>query len=204
MTRLVLVRHGHSRATEDQVVGGPRGCTGLTERGAAQVARLRDRWHSSGELAADVLLSSILPRARETAEILAPALDVPPAIEDCDLCELHPGECDGMPWEEFEAFDLMADPERPLSPGGESLRAFERRVAAALDRLRAEHEGKTVVVATHGGVVMMSLVVLLGIPRPGTGAFLDPDNASVTEWTHDGRWSLVRYNDTAHLAGLVG
>lgn len=40
--------------------------------------------------------------------------------------------------------------------------------------------------------------MLFGIPRPGTGAWLDPSNTGITEWrVSDDRWHLVRYNDSA-------
>ena len=62
------MRHGEAVCNVTGVCGGPLGCTGLTERGRAQVAVLRDRLAGTGELAgADVLYSSVLPRAVETA-----------------------------------------------------------------------------------------------------------------------------------------
>lgn len=39
-----------------------------------QAERLRDRLARTGEITADVLIASPLPRARQTAEMLAPAL----------------------------------------------------------------------------------------------------------------------------------
>ncbi len=75
VTRLVLVRHGEAQTHVDQVIGGHRGCTGLSELGRRQAAALRDRLASTGELAsATALWSSILPRAVETADIIAPAI----------------------------------------------------------------------------------------------------------------------------------
>jgi probable phosphoglycerate mutase len=208
-TRLVLIRHGESRAAIDQVVGGVRGCTGLSEVGIEQCRRLRDRLALTGELGpVDGLLASVLPRAIETAELIAPALAFAPAdiTKDCDLCELHPGECDGMTWDEFrQAYgdpDMANNPYTPLSPGGESLAEFHLRVGRTLTRLAAYYEGRTAVIASHGGVIYGSLVAFLGLPRFGRLAELNPDNASITEWSRPagGRWRLVRYNDTAHLA----
>ncbi|HZI36988.1 MAG TPA: phosphoglycerate mutase family protein, partial [Acidimicrobiia bacterium] len=73
-TRLVLIRHGESRSTVDRVVGGHRGCSGLTDRGVRQAKALRDRLTETGELAAaTAVLTSVLPRAIETADIIAPA-----------------------------------------------------------------------------------------------------------------------------------
>ena len=42
-TRIVLVRHGESRAQELGILGGHDGCTGLSDLGREQVGRLRDR-----------------------------------------------------------------------------------------------------------------------------------------------------------------
>ncbi|HEX2064408.1 MAG TPA: histidine phosphatase family protein, partial [Acidimicrobiales bacterium] len=67
VTRLALIRHGEAKAALERVVGGQRGCTGLSERGRAQAEALRDRLARTGELTADVLLASTLPRAVETA-----------------------------------------------------------------------------------------------------------------------------------------
>src|SRR4051812_37649034 len=72
-TRLILVRHGESVVQVEGIVGGPKACRGLSERGRRQVSALRDRWLRSG-FRADVLLSSTLPRAVETAELLSDAL----------------------------------------------------------------------------------------------------------------------------------
>ena len=71
-THLYLVRHGQAHVNVSQVMGGPRGDTGLTALGIRQAQRLRDRLQNDREIHADVLLASTLPRARETAEIIAP------------------------------------------------------------------------------------------------------------------------------------
>src|SRR5437763_12698127 len=74
--RLVLIRHGDAHAGFHGVIGGPRGCTGLTDRGREQANALRDFLAVSGRVRADVLLSSVIPRAIETAEIIAPGLGI--------------------------------------------------------------------------------------------------------------------------------
>lgn len=204
--RLLLVRHGESVCGVNGVVGGPRGCTGLTDRGRAQVDALRERFERTGEADGATVLSSTLPRAVETAEILAPALGVDEVPAVHELRELDPGEADALTWDRFRevygSFDMVEELERPLAPGGESLGAFRARVEGVIDGLVAEHDGGTVVAACHGGVVFMSLVLLLGLPRPRAEAGIHPDFSSITEWTRaDDRWWLVRYNDAAHVRG---
>ena len=206
-TRLVLVRHGHARASLDGVVGGARGCRGLTGDGVRQATALRDRLAATGEVRADVLLTSTLPRAIETADVIAPAIGAfATRAADCDLCELHPGECDGMTWAEYGekyAFDMRAEPDRPLSPGGESLRSFQARVTRAVAAIVEQYDGASVVVVSHGGFISGACHALLGTPGMGdTRAFrLEPENTSLTEWHRedDGQWVLERYNDAAHL-----
>ena len=204
MRRLLLVRHGQSRATVDGVVGGARGCRGLSDLGRSQAAGLAARW-SAAIGPADRLVSSALPRARETAELLRAALGSPPVAVDAALNEIDPGEGDGLGWAEWERrygwFDLAAEPDRPLSPGGESWAAFGARAGAALVRL-AGMDGTTVAVC-HGGVIERSVSLAFGFPpSTGPGALVvTPPPASVTEWRVEGdgaapRWRLVRYGDT--------
>lgn len=215
-TRLVLIRHGESQVTVDGVVGGPKTCSGLSPVGVRQAEALRDRLARTAELRADVLLSSTMPRARQTAEIIAPALGALEIEEVEDLEERRPGECDGMTW---EAYRDAYRPEgwtfsvyEPLSPGGESFAQFQVRAATTLHQVARSLAGRTIVVACHGGIIEASMVAFLGIPPAvGSGAMHQP-NTSITEWSLDpaaagGRgvlpWKLARYNDAAHLADLA-
>jgi len=210
--RLVLVRHGQARAAVESVVGGPRGCQGLTELGMAQARALAARLVETGELGkVDRVLSSALPRAIETAEVLAAALGVSGVHRDPALNELEPGECDGLPWEEVErrygTFDVGREPFRALSPGGESWAAFGARATGALVNVARAAMCTTTIVACHGGIVEQSIVLGFALPaRTAPGAMLTtPPNTSITEWYvglgGDGalHWRLARYADSAHL-----
>jgi len=219
-TTMVLIRHGEAVCNVSGVCGGPVGCEGLTDRGRAQVAVLRDRLVETGELAgADALYASILPRAVETAVVLAPALAAvgveaagPPAIvEECGFCELHPGEADGLTWSEFSARfgnpDWDADPGRPIAPGGESWTGFVHRVADTLDAVLARHPGELVVVACHAGVIEASLLAKMPVMDGLAGARMQlrTQHASLTTWEVDaGSWKLIGYNDGAHHLGTGG
>jgi broad specificity phosphatase PhoE len=216
-TRIVLVRHGESMAQELGFLGGHEGCQGLSERGRDQVRSLRDRLVATGELdGAVALYSSLMPRAVETAELLAPALGDLEVRSECDFCEGHPGEADGLTWleldERYPAAGWDADHRR--APGWETWREMGDRVAAALASLVERHPGETVVVACHGGVVVHSMLHFLGLDDATREerAWIACDNASLTEWHFTPNpyqkgtlpLALVRFNDAAHLAGLRG
>jgi probable phosphoglycerate mutase len=194
--RLLLIRHGESVCAVNGIVGGEKGCTGLTERGLSQARALGQRLEREG-FRADILYASTLPRAAQTAEPIADALSLP-IVSDRDLRELVPGEIDGTLWSDYEGFEMPDEPARPVSPGGESLRDFQNRVRRVLDRLSREHDGASVVAVCHGGIILTSLYLNLAITDGAVGA--DIDYTSITEWRRrDGRWWLARFNDVAHL-----
>jgi 2,3-bisphosphoglycerate-dependent phosphoglycerate mutase len=204
-TSLVLVRHGEARAGVEHFVGGPNGCKGLTDRGRRQARQLRDRLASSDEIVPDVVLSSTLRRAVETAEIVSTAFPARQPLTDCDYCEQHVGESDGLTMEEYErqygVVDFF-DPERVWSPGGESPRTFDERVRRATAALLEQHAGQTVMLFTHGGFVFGAVMFLLGAPGIHERSMWNPPgNTSLTVFV-SGRGDellLDRYNDVAHL-----
>ena len=204
--RLILVRHGDAHAGLRGVIAGPKGCRGLTDLGRHQARRLRDHLASTAHLEVDVLVTSLIPRAIETADIIAPALGIDEIPRDCDLCEVHTGEADGWDWDDWEAehgrLDMAAEPDRAFAPGGDSLNGFNERVHRAINRLAREHEGKTVVAVCHAGVRASSMRMLFTGFGEGSGVRLVPTNTGLTEWEfspESEQWTLRYYNDAAHL-----
>lgn len=202
--RLFLVRHGDAHAGFRSPIAGPTGCRGLTELGRRQAERLRDDL-GSNRLGVDVILTSELPRAIETAEIVAPALGVTVGPRDCDLCEVHTGEADGLEWDEyrdrFGSFDMALEPDRLFAPGGDSWNSFHRRVDRLMHRLADEYHDRTVMAFCHAGVIIASMRNLLGGGADDRShARLVPTNTGLTEWEFDGeRWTLRGYDDAHHL-----
>ena len=207
-TRIVMVRHGEARAGVDRIIGGEQGCRGLTERGREQAAALRDRWSASASFAPDTLYASTLPRARETADIIRAAFaQLRETKVDADLCELVPGECDGMHYEDAIArFAPDVDsPDVAMSPGGETTREFDARVRRALRRMVETHPNETLLLVTHGGFIAAGCMYILD--APGLAEVypfrLWPANMSITAFTAETPqppWLLETYNDVSHIA----
>lgn len=199
---LILVRHGDAHAGFTGPISGHQGCRGLTSVGQAQADLLRRRLEG---WAPDAALTGRLPRSRQTlARILAP--EWPAGEEECRLCELHVGEADGVDWADldtrFGAFDMVAEPERPFAPGGESWNGFHTRVADVFDELAARHPDRSVLAVTSAGVIAASLRLFFGGPVT-EGPRLTPRNTGLTIWRHDHHgWTLDRYDDAGHLPAV--
>jgi probable phosphoglycerate mutase len=205
-TRIVLIRHGEAVCNVNGIVGGARGCTGLTDLGRRQVVALAERLSRTGELeGATALYASTLPRAVETAALLQPvvghgALEI---VQDYELSELHPGAADGLGWQEvvdrFGVPEWDTDPEMVIAPGGESWSRFVRRASETVGALAERHPGEQVVAAVHAGVIESAMLANLAIPlatsRRGWTRIV---HASMTEWEwvpSQRRWILLRFND---------
>ena len=210
-TDLYLIRHGEAVVNVEPIIGGMRGDTGLTERGRQQAELLEERLRDGG-LRADHLYVSTLPRALETGEYVARALQLPIQRDD-ELQELRPGEADGLSVEEWRASfaaqdaSALTEPFQDFSPGGESWAEFLVRAGRALANLVARHEDQTVVAVCHGGVLEASFFLAFGIGGTGTRVAFAPLNTSITHWRYERdedfseKWTLVKFNDSGHLAG---
>ncbi len=204
-TRLVLLRHGQGSCNVDGIIGGPLGCTGLTELGRSQAAVMATYVASTSALSSpSALVTSSLARATETMAIVADALGVASSevTVTAELSELNPGDADALSWDayraRFSAPNWDVDPTVPLSPGGESWAGFVDRAAAGLEALVAAHPGGLVLAATHAGVIEASLLrFLVGSPcgAPHPRLRLRTAYGSLSEWEHAaGRWQLRSYN----------
>ena len=158
-----LLRHGE-HGLLGRVLAGRMPGVGMTERGRAEIASQAERL--AGEKIA-AIYASPLQRTRESAEIVSARLGLPIEFRD-DLLELDFGEWTGTT---FDA--IRADPRwqawstrRSLSaiPGGESMRAVQQRVVAALLELNERHLHETVVLVSHGDVIRAVLLFALGMP----------------------------------------
>jgi len=149
-TRLLLIRHGE---TDWNVEGRYQGQEDppLNRCGQDQARLLAEKL--SGVFL-EVLYSSPLKRARETARTLEERLAVPLHFEP-RLMEIHLGDWGSRLATEVAAQDAErfhrweTDPWSVTPPGGESLRQVQERVHAAVDEIVRRHDGKTIGLVAH-------------------------------------------------------
>jgi probable phosphoglycerate mutase len=163
MTIFYLLRHGE-HAVQGKICAGRMPGVVLSERGRGEAESAAGRLAGAGIAA---IYASPMERTRQTAEIVGRQLSLPVSILD-DLAELDFGEWTGLTFD-----DVRKDPRWPewathrsLSciPGGETMRAVQRRAVEAIMTMRAEHPDDSVVVVSHGDVIRAALVFALGMP----------------------------------------
>jgi len=150
--RVLLVSHGETWLNRKDTGGGDQlqgwRMDPLDEQGREEAARLGRRLQPEG---VELLLTSDLKRAEQTAAIIGRALKLRPK-PSAAWRPLNTGHLTGMVSQEADPIlkQYVRTPGKKL-PGGESLLSFRDRLLPALERLlRAVKEtGTTVVVATH-------------------------------------------------------
>ena len=159
MTELLLVRHGETdwnRECRFQGHADPP----LNEAGREQARELADRL--SGEDIAAVYTSDLL-RARETAEILAAALDaeVVALRELRDLVE-HVGDHDHAAQRHPEGAERWHRDGHGWD-AGETYDQLGERIVAALREIASSHAGQRVLIVGHGGTVRATRAFVEGV-----------------------------------------
>jgi 2,3-bisphosphoglycerate-dependent phosphoglycerate mutase len=197
---LVLVRHALP-VRADAAPDGGRADPGLSERGREQAARLPAAL--AGDRV-DVLCTSPLRRARETAEPVAAALGLEPVVVE-GVAEFDSGDASYVPVEELRA---AGDPRwqalvrGELYSAGVDPAAFRATVVAALADVAAQHPGGRAVLVSHAGVINAAAGDVLGQQRP---IWFAPAYCSLTRlaYARDGRRGVVSLNETAHVRDLL-
>ena len=162
--KIHLIRHGLTRGNlEGRYIG--RTDLPLCPEGRARLEKLRESCEYPW---ADVVCSSPMLRARETAQLLYPnrPLEV---VED--LRELDFGDFEGRTIRDLEADPAfrawVAAPATQAAPHGESSAELAARAQDAVARIFARMMEKRITsaaVITHGGLIM-NLLAAMGLPQ---------------------------------------
>jgi broad specificity phosphatase PhoE/ribonuclease HI len=195
-----LLRHGRTEHTPERRYSG-RNDLPLSATGRAEAEAAAKR---AGELGIEVVVSSPLRRARETAEVVAAALGLPVQVDD-DLVELDFGRLEGLTADEARAKHPLAtrrffEDVTVAAPDGESVADVSVRVGRARARILREHAGKTVLVVSHVTPIKLLLAAGLDVPDDVVHrVFLEAASFCTVAWSSDGRSAVRLVNDTGHL-----
>jgi len=201
----VFLRHGESVGNAEARWQGQSDYV-LTEKGREQARALAKRWKSEN-VKFDLIISSPLVRAKETAEIIASALNMRVKF-DSILLERHIGEMEGLTVEEVRKKPQppYVTPYDPIGGEGEGDWALFLRAGQALHNLVRRPPGSYLIVS-HGGLLNQLMNAIVGIaphidPSGVRFRFENTAFARVIYFPHQHRWAIDALNDHAHLKFL--
>lgn len=179
MTQLWLARHGQTDWNRDgRWQGQADHAPPLNEIGKAQAAALAEQF---ADTPLRVICSSDLPRARETAEIIARRfglqVELDPRLREIDL-----GVWEGMRGDDIageypeELAERQRNPAHSRAPNGESAAEVAERVWAAADDIARAHPVGSVLVVSHGLAIATLICRARGLPLSKVYTLV-PDNA---------------------------
>jgi probable phosphoglycerate mutase len=200
VTRLLVIRHGETAWNLETRIQGhvdiPLNDTGKWQAQCLAQALADEEIHA--------VYSSDLLRAKDTAAAIAGAVGLPLTL-DTALRERHFGRLEGLTQAEIagqwpEEARRWRERDPSYGPeGGETLHSFYERCVAALTRLASQHQGQTIAVVAHGGVLdcfyRAANRVALDVPRSWKVT-----NASINRLLYSPEgFSLVGWADNSHL-----
>ena len=183
MTRFFLVRHGETEWNRLRKIQGISDIP-LNDTGRSQAAALGD---ILSKHRFDLIVSSPLSRALETAQIVARKLGMPAPLVIQDLVERNYGEAEGSSGLEL---DTLYPPGTEI-PGREDRADVTKRVVRTLHDLAIRHPEADILAVAHGAVIRC--VVDYAAP----GEYSEPiTNCSVHSFSHvAGSLELVTFDD---------
>ena len=184
-THLGLFRHGQTDWNINFLLQGvtdiPMNKTGIEQvKLAARAIKVED-W--------DVILTSPLTRALQTAEIIASHNGFSEIIEQELLIERSFGQAEGLSHEQWRAKYSNLDE----IPGGESRTQLAERSKLLLETISQELAGKRVLAISHGALIRALISIASNNELPRDGERLG--NASLNVVKHAGNsWQVVNYS----------
>jgi probable phosphoglycerate mutase len=208
-TTLLAVRHGETVWNAESRFQG-HGDSPLTETGRRQARALGERMRG---IDFDVLISSDLGRAKETALIIT-SFTGHSMHTDFRLRERNFGALEGLTKEEIqdrhpEVYErLYADDPDYAPPEGETHRGHFERNLSFINELVAERPGITAVLVGHGGLLDTLFRFAAKLPLRQPRCFVIP-NTSLSRFTYGTfygtrRWVIESWGDVAHLQPTGG
>lgn len=203
VTRLYLIRHGATSATDEGRFSGSSGVE-LSEEGRWQAARLGERL---ARHAITAVYSSPLSRALDTARIVAGSCGHEPVLRD-GLREIGHGRWEGMKREDVERLFSAeyaaweTDPFTFAPEGGESGVSVLARALPVIRDIVTTHPGGQAIVVSHKATLRLILSSLLAFDPRGYRDRLDQSPAclNVLDFKDPVRARLMLFNDTSHYA----
>ena len=203
--QFTFLRHGESVGNAESRWQGQSEYP-LTDKGRAQAHALAEYWKAE-DVKFDLAIASPLSRARETAEIIAAALNVPLEYDPIWM-ERDIGEMEGLTAEEVRQKPQppYITPYDSIGGDGEGDWALFLRAGQALHDLLRRPAGSYLVVS-HGGLLNQLMHAIVGVPPHAdpSGVRFRFENTAFSRaiyFPYQHRWAIDAINERTHLKSL--
>lgn len=203
-----FVRHGESEGNKKGLHQGPN--VPLSEEGVRQAQILAERLKKHQPSA---IYTSPMTRTKETAEIISKALNIPIEFWE-NLKEIrNPSEIWGEPSEDKKIIEIKKLARQKFIEGKErysdeeTFEELDERAKEVLEHLFLHHKDQNVLCISHATMIKMIVLKALLEERLTPEIFLQlrehmwikNTGITVMENTDKWGWTLVNWDDTAHL-----
>lgn len=186
-TSIIVARHGETDWNSGRRWQGNADVP-LNSNGVLQARELAGKLRG---VKLDAIYSSDLKRARKTAEIVADSMGSLDVTADSRLRERNIGILEGLGTAEVIRITGLRPDNLSIMTldheSVESLDAFKRRLADAIQSIIEVHVDQNVLVVAHGGVMMGLCSILLEEKNPKKFT-----NGEMLRLSYDGSWSMIR------------
>lgn len=147
---ILIVRHGQ---TDWNVLNKMQGIVDikLNETGKKQAYNLQNKLK---DRSFDIIFSSPLLRARETAEIINTNFKNEVKFDD-RLKERDCGELEGIEEKNFDYIDFWNINTKKHYANEENIKKFYKRIESFIEEIQSKYRDKDILTSTHGGVCRM-------------------------------------------------
>lgn len=188
MTEICLVRHGQTDWNFQEIIQGrediPLNEVGKRQASQSAEALKAEEW--------DMIVSSPLVRAHETAQVIAHKVGIETIYLDERFVERNFGVASGKPVAEVRASISTGDVE-----GMETDEELVERCFLALQDIAERNVGKRIVIVAHSHAIKAILQAIL----PEEITFQTPLKNACISYVEkkEGTWNVLRYNVAEHI-----
>lgn len=195
----ILMRHGESESNLKGVISANKdNQDGLTENGKEQVIKAAAALPKN----IDVIIHSGFMRTKETAQLVAAALNEPEVIEDDRISELDlADDFEGQSWDKYNTqFDSWEERYTKVLDGSENRRDPQKRTGSLIYDLEQKYQGKKILIISHAGTIFALECAALGLnPKEAEVHFANGSHYLGNAQTIELNFTPIPHNDNYEL-----
>lgn len=202
-TKIIIVRHAECFGNIEDKLSGITDFE-LTPLGLKQIPKVAQRLEREK---IDIIYSSPLKRAYETAKGIAKVSNINQVIKNEKLLEINYGECDGMKWKDIDnkfpkvRGEWKEKNHYPIGiPGQEPYADLQKRITNEIIKIANENIGKIICIVSHGIAIGSFMCYVHKLPFECVNEIPVVGNTGIGILEYEnGEFNIILEADNSHL-----